>query len=91
MARWIIHHPHEHCNASESRVAEVLKDLDDRTVGGRVRQPGRPADERVSGGPAHAEEGRLRDLGDQGPVHPRDVASRKMPTYQGISRPLLVL
>ena len=30
MARWIIHRPHEHCHASEIRVAEVLKELDDR-------------------------------------------------------------
>jgi hypothetical protein len=30
MARWIIHRPQEHCHASEIRVAEVLKELDDR-------------------------------------------------------------
>jgi len=30
MACWIIHRPHEHCHASEVRVAEVLKELDDR-------------------------------------------------------------
>lgn len=30
MANWIIHRPQAHCHASEIRVAEVLKELDDR-------------------------------------------------------------
>jgi hypothetical protein len=30
MANWIIHRPHAHCHAAEIRVAEYLKELDDR-------------------------------------------------------------
>ena len=138
MARWIIHRPHEHCHASEIRVAEVLKDLDDRwtilwgyfyrdssgndregdflvlgpaggllvlevkntvprwfsTTGQWEGESGSPVDQLMSEWAAVRR--MLKKAGSgmwvtKALCIPGEVASREMPTFQGISRPLLVL